>query len=842
MSYMILSSFWHPIDSAQATLYSFLLFLDQAVYSFVDYAYQIFIFVSNGRIINDTDIAKIADRINIIIGLVMLFIVSFSLLKSLSNPDDLTKGDKSTAKLVTNILIVIIMLVLTPVAFRFAYQVQDTILKSRIITKIIVGTSSTDNNDTIKNAGFNMAIDVFSAFWSDTDETGTDTNQKYEVGGACEELSGKTIKLLDGSEIKIEENQKEYTIKEIGEIAKKCHSYSYYYQLTEPLSKGGTLQYYFIISTVAGVFMLYIMLSFCIDLGVRAAKLAFYQLVAPIPILSRIVPGKKDVYDKWFKATITTFLEVFIKLTIISFSVYLISLVPSIIGNIFSNESTGSTGVKTFGLVFLILGILMFAKQAPKLIGDLFGFDGSKMGLGIRKKLSEGLPDFAKGGAGAIGAGIGGASRNAYSAYKNRDKEQGLKKRFKNAANITKSGLGGLGGGAYRGYNASKSAKNLKELKAGINKGADETQTIHDERAEAGGFFRATGNSIQKGAKRTGQFFTGETASAKNKKAENLEKVSNASKEINTILDDSNNVKAVNAFYEQLKKERAASAIDYSKFHTDEEKATIKNFDTAIENASQTIDSNQRVLTENDTRISSSNGKIEKAKDEGKTAQVKLENLKSIPSEKRTKDQHQEFENAMQTIVNSNKTIETETKNIRSFEAEKETSRANISSAKEVITNIENNKKAEVERINSSHESEARTDRTREMVQLETDYSNAKNEARAEAATDKLKQKDVKFTAALNKLAESIDENQAVVTEAGITDTSDYIKKLENISKMEIPTPDLNDPNNPVNVDYENVVNSINEALKKSRDVTKKTGAKAFEYKSEAAKDEKNKS
>lgn len=800
--------------------------IDKVIYSFVDYVYQIFIIIGSGQIFTTSDIQDIIDKINVIIGIVMLFIVSFNLLKALSNPDNLTKGDKSTTKLVSNILIVIIMLVLTPAAFRLAYQVQNTITQNNIIGRIILGTKSTStttdigNNVNLINAGRNMAIDTFSAFFSSSN-----SNESYSVD-SCGGKDAPSSTTFEG----------------IVTASKQNETFCYFSQLSDDAAEdNSTLEYTPIISTIAGFFLLYIMISFCIDLGVRAVKLGFYQIIAPIPILSRIVPGKKDIYDKWFKATITTFLEVFIKLSIIYFAVFLIQKVPTIFDNIMKNYQGANTslGVKSFGKVFLILGILLFAKQAPKLIGDMFGFDGSKMGLGIKKKLSEGLPAIpssVKGTAGAIGAGAAGLSRNAFSAYKNRDKDAtGLKNGFKTAGNMVKSGIGGLAGGAKRGYTDTKSAKDLKGFREGVNKAADETQLKHEERAEAGGFFKATGQNMQESAKHVGQFFTGETASAKNKKAAQLEAVSAASKELNTILDDSNNVKAVNAFYEQLKKEKAATPIDYSKFHTVAEKTAIQNFDTAIENASKAITSNQKVLTENDTSISNSNEIIEKAKVDGKAAQIKFENLKSIPPEKRTKDQHQEFQNAMQTIANSNKTIETETNNVKVFEAKKEKIESDIMEAQELINNTENNKKTEVERINSSYESEARTARTNEMVQLERDYTNAKNVARTEAALEKLattndkgepKSPDVKFAAALEKLSKSISDNQAVVAETGTANLDVTLEKVTNISKG-------------INRSDPASITTISETLDATRKLGKATGDKAFDYKTEAAKDEK---
>lgn len=72
------------------------------------------------------------------------------------------------------------------------------------------------------------------------------------------------------------------------------------------------LTYYFPISTVAGIFILYVLLNFCFDMALRVVKLAFYQIIAPIPVICRVIPGGKlkDVFSKWVKQVISLFVEV----------------------------------------------------------------------------------------------------------------------------------------------------------------------------------------------------------------------------------------------------------------------------------------------------------------------------------------------------------------------------------------------------------------------------------------------------------------------------------------------------------------------------------------------------
>jgi len=76
----------------------------------------------------------------------------------------------------------------------------------------------------------------------------------------------------------------------------------------------GHIEYSPIISTVAGIILVYLIFSFCLDLGVRAAKLVLYQLLAPLSFIISAIPSKKDLMSKWFKAVFTIWMEVFIRI------------------------------------------------------------------------------------------------------------------------------------------------------------------------------------------------------------------------------------------------------------------------------------------------------------------------------------------------------------------------------------------------------------------------------------------------------------------------------------------------------------------------------------------------
>ena len=107
------------------------------------------------------------------------------------------------------------------------------------------------------------------------------------------------------------------------------------------------------------------------DVAVRSLKLAFFQLIAPIPILSYIDPksGKDGLFKKWYEMCFKTFLSLFIRLLALYFAVYVISKVADMqLVDLIDGSYVGGWNLLT---VFIIIGALMFAKQLPEILKGL---------------------------------------------------------------------------------------------------------------------------------------------------------------------------------------------------------------------------------------------------------------------------------------------------------------------------------------------------------------------------------------------------------------------------------------------------------------------------------------
>ncbi len=458
-------------DWANSIFQSIMLWIDSVVYWFAAQCYQLFMKLSMAQIFDNNFYSDFANRIYSILGVFMLFYLAYALLNALVDPDKLTKGDKSVSKLASNLVISLVILGLLPATFEYAYRLQNYVLSSNVIGSLIFGTPTIDPTDDSENSmiryGDAISFTVLNTFLNSdnynvrlSDKSKTWFDIKYEIlhDGVYSSLPGLADSIVHGANL-------------VGENA----------------GQSVTVDYKVVISTIAGIYLCYIMLSFTLDLGVRVAKLAFCQLVAPIPVIMRAMPGKKGTFDKWLKLTLSVFFEIFVRVAIMYISIYLINgLVDSDIWDSFF--SGGIQG--KLALVVIIMGILTFAKQAPKMISDVLGIDSGSLKLGIGEKLKAG--GFFKGasmagvGLGMLGAGATGLVRNGIKGLQNtwadakRGDIWGTAKSFGVGA---LSGIAGATSGMFNAYTNPKNMKSIKDVAKQAGIGAQKSTENREKRA-----------------------------------------------------------------------------------------------------------------------------------------------------------------------------------------------------------------------------------------------------------------------------------------------------------------------------------------------------------------------
>lgn len=458
----ILSAVWHLFLS-----------LDGIIYNLICYIFDIFYYLCGLQLFTDADYNKIVSKIYIVLGLIMMFVLAYSLLKAVINPDEFAKGENSFPKLIKNVIVSLVIIVILPTVFNVAFSIQNSLLNYDVIPQLILGTDdgAVDGVPNINGApgGRAIAFYTFKSFLvpnttddicNGTDEEGCRNNIKGNEGWG---KNGDALAVTDEA------------------VFSSDSSFSQYTNYSEAV-RDDQLTYYFPISTVAGIFILYVLLNFCFDMALRVVKLAFYQIIAPIPVICRVIPGGKlkDVFSKWVKQVISLFVEVFIRIAALTFGVYLIGLIVEKFDNKLPGiDSLNLVGQKTIVLALLIMSVIIFVKQIPKIIGDMFGLDTGGMKLGLMDKLAQGGALTA----GAIAGGaLGTLGRNTVSAVKGVGKAQGGWNKFKaGVAGAASVGAGALSGGV-RGFKGGKGAKNLTDMKKAAGTAVADATTAKGKR------------------------------------------------------------------------------------------------------------------------------------------------------------------------------------------------------------------------------------------------------------------------------------------------------------------------------------------------------------------------
>lgn len=378
--------------------------IDRVVYAGVGNVYDLLLRISRTTILDADTIGGFYQRIYALIGIFMLFKISLSLITYILNPDEFVDKDKGFASIIKRVIISLVMLVLVPYGFKEAYALQAMLLEDNTLASLVFG--NVNNNFAIDSAGEKMKFILMYTFYQPNYnalyESDGDANlancaitYQYEADGKVKEENGVFVlnsdcfgplkdNLYDIDNSTYGKYWKDASAEDLYQtyaqgVARQNFYLMFKHNITQLQKKGSDgvylVDYMFPLSTAVGVAVLWVLLMFCIDVAVRSIKLAFYQLIAPVPILSYIDPKSKDgMFMKWLKQCGTTFASLFIRLLALYLAIYLISEVTS---SGIKDVVTGERITDWWVCIFVIIGVLMFAKQLPKILEDTLGFKGT---------------------------------------------------------------------------------------------------------------------------------------------------------------------------------------------------------------------------------------------------------------------------------------------------------------------------------------------------------------------------------------------------------------------------------------------------------------------------------
>jgi len=452
MQFLELNWFEHGLRVVMAWICSLL-------YPLISWIYELFMYLSKVNLLENTMVKPIYQRVTVILSIVMVFYVTFEFVKYIIQPDNITDKEKGAGKLIYKLIAVILLIAFVPNIFGWGYEVQRIVVEQNIIGKLINGHQKVDGVSEGRNFASNMLANFYKK---------TSSNMNCEEAGiTCGDLVDYNIISLQtyGNLPFLTMGLKEtYEVSNQNDLGTKVEQPAIYFNG--------------LFAVLVGGFVFYILVLYCIDVGARWAQLIFLQVIAPIPIIGFLAPAKDGIFQKWTKQCLTTYLDIFIRVAIINYVILLSGslLNPENLRN-FINLEGASEEIKVFITLVLVMGLLMFAQKAPKLLGELFpkmgaasgnfGLSGKARGL---DKLGRVAGAAVSGAAGTLAGTATGIAQGIRRARALKNDGSGQSKGFLGGAwGATKGAIGGAVGGAARGiYHGAQKGNVFKNMQKGI--------------------------------------------------------------------------------------------------------------------------------------------------------------------------------------------------------------------------------------------------------------------------------------------------------------------------------------------------------------------------------------
>lgn len=385
-------------DALSDAFRTLLLTLCNVVYSLIVFFFTIFNEMGTARL--DINVDIIFQRIGFILGLFMVFRLTFSAITYLIEPDKITDNQKGIGNIIKKVLIVIILLGTTQYLFKEAYDLQDKLIDSHVIEKILLPGFAT--NEIEGNNGANIAWYVFSQFYTYNESI---SNSDSDCSNAIE-LTEDGFKDSDETTLKgayrcLNERERGFL-----DFFKEHDEEDYY------------INFNGILALLVGGVLVWVIITYTFQVGVRVIQLAYLEIIAPIPIMMYLMPSGEDKLKKWGQQCLTTFLDFFIRLAIMDFAILIImSLINSDNSTFLEDFSASGIIQNGYIIVVMIVATLIFAKKVPNLLKEIFpsmgGAAGFSYGIGIPKE-TKGLATFGLGAAAGSLAGMASGILNGY--------------------------------------------------------------------------------------------------------------------------------------------------------------------------------------------------------------------------------------------------------------------------------------------------------------------------------------------------------------------------------------------------------------------------------------------
>ena len=190
--------------------------LDSIGYFFLSGIFNVFFAVANAQFLQGGVINTFYARIQMILGIFMIFRLSITLLQIIINPDMFKDKNKGAGSIVMRVAVMLVLLTLiipidgisendpselnqqirsNGILFGFLNQVQNTVVQDNVLGKLILGYNVDEDESNLQLNGLNSVGDVLTAeiahafitptLNADVDDNVVITSENYQEVTAC---------------------------------------------------------------------------------------------------------------------------------------------------------------------------------------------------------------------------------------------------------------------------------------------------------------------------------------------------------------------------------------------------------------------------------------------------------------------------------------------------------------------------------------------------------------------------------------------------------------------------------------------------------------------------------
>lgn len=396
--------------------------IDRIVYTLMELLYSIFFTVATADILGGEMIKNMYYRVQLILGVFMIFKLAVTILQGIISPEAVLDKKQGMGKIVSRIVVSLIMLALiTPInvpnpsnewekqlnnnglLFGSLFSLQNRLLNNNTIGRIILGTTDTATDatspDNLLDASRTFTTTILKTFvrinvLPEIQEDPGDGRDPatLKANRVCKNFNNNILQTYTRSDARPNEVLSLVNLG-CGRAENGTNAVTLFNEEVQEVLGNEYYAFYYmpIISTIVGIIIDFVLIAYSIDVAIRVFKLAILRLVAPIPIIGHMnINASKeakgaDSFSVWTKALISTYLEIFIRLAIIYFVLFVIQelMAKGANGLFLGLKFSGAWYINCIAFVFIIIGLMLFAKQAPKYIQSVLGMQSSGGSVGL---------------------------------------------------------------------------------------------------------------------------------------------------------------------------------------------------------------------------------------------------------------------------------------------------------------------------------------------------------------------------------------------------------------------------------------------------------------------------